>query len=59
MWSMSRLHVISVICLGLDTMYTVRGVRGLGMNMLTLDTKMSLYSEDQGLQVVEMCIRTQ
>jgi len=32
-------------------LYTVRGVRGLGLRMLTLDTKTSLYSEDRGLQV--------
>jgi hypothetical protein len=30
-------------------MYTVRGVRGLGIRMLTLDTT-SLYAEDRGLQ---------
>ncbi len=29
---------------------TVSGVRGLGIRMLTLDTKTSLYTEDQGLQ---------
>jgi hypothetical protein len=32
-------------------LYTVRGVRGLGIRMLTFDTKTSLYAEDQGLQV--------
>jgi hypothetical protein len=32
-------------------LYTVRGVRGLGIRMLTLDTKTSLYAEDRGLQV--------
>jgi hypothetical protein len=32
-------------------MYTVRGVRGLGIRMLTLDTRTSLYTEDRGLQV--------
>jgi hypothetical protein len=32
-------------------MYTVRGVRGLGIRMLTLVTKTSLYTEDRGLQV--------
>jgi hypothetical protein len=32
-------------------LYTVRGVRGLGIRMLTLDTKTSLYREDRGLQV--------
>ena len=32
-------------------LYTVRGVRGLGFRMLTLDTKTSLYAEDRGLQV--------
>ena len=31
-------------------LYTVRGVRGLGIRMLTLDTT-SLYAEDRGLQV--------
>ena len=36
----------------MDTvMYTVRGVWGLGIRMLTLDTKTSLYTEDLGLQV--------
>jgi hypothetical protein len=30
---------------------TVRGVGGLGIRMLTLDTKTSLYAEDRGLQV--------
>ncbi len=30
--------------------YTV-GVRGLGIRMLTLDTKVSLYVEDRGIQV--------
>ena len=29
-------------------LYTVRGVRGLGIRMLTLDTKTSLYVEDRG-----------
>jgi hypothetical protein len=29
-------------------LYTVRGVRGLGIRMLTLDTNTSLYSEDLG-----------
>jgi hypothetical protein len=32
-------------------LYTVRGVRGLGIRMLTLVTKTSLYAEDRGLQV--------
>jgi hypothetical protein len=32
-------------------LYTVRGVRGLGIRMLTLDTKKSLYTEDRGIQV--------
>jgi hypothetical protein len=32
-------------------LYTVRGVRGLGNRMLTIDTKKSLYSEDRGPQV--------
>jgi hypothetical protein len=32
-------------------LYTVRGVRGLGIRMLTLDTKTSLYAEDRELQV--------
>jgi hypothetical protein len=32
-------------------LYIVRGVRGLGIRMLTLDTKTSLYDEDQGFQV--------
>ncbi len=32
-------------------LYTVRGVGGLGIRMLTLDTKTSLYAEDRGLQV--------
>ena len=37
----------------LDTvLYTVRGVRGLGIRMLTLDTKTSLYTEVQGFQVL-------
>jgi hypothetical protein len=31
--------------------YTVRGVRGLGIRMLTLGTKTYLYVEDLGLQV--------
>ena len=31
--------------------HTVRGVGGLGIRMLTLDTKTSLYTEDRGLQV--------
>ncbi len=35
-----------------DTQFcTVRGVRGLGIRMLTIDTKTSLYDEDRGLQV--------
>jgi hypothetical protein len=33
------------------TLTTVRGVRGLGIRMLTVDTKTSLYTEDRGLQV--------
>ena len=32
-------------------LYTVRGVRGLGIRMLTFDTKTSLYIEDRGLQI--------
>jgi hypothetical protein len=32
-------------------LYTVRGVRGLGIRMLTIDTKTSLYTEDRELQV--------
>jgi hypothetical protein len=32
-------------------LYTVRGVRGLGIRMLTFDTKTSLYAEDRELQV--------
>ncbi len=32
-------------------LYTVGGVRGLGIRMLTFDTKTSLYIEDRGLQV--------
>ena len=32
-------------------LYTVRGVRGLGIRMLTVDTKPSLYAEDRGIQV--------
>ncbi len=32
-------------------MYTVRGVRGLGIRMLTLDTRTSLHAEDRGFQV--------
>ncbi len=32
-------------------LYTVRGVRGLGIRMLTLDTKTSLYTEDRGIHV--------
>ena len=37
---------------GDTVLYTVRGVRGLGIRMLTLDTKTSLYAEDRGrLQV--------
>ena len=36
----------------LDTvLHTVRGVGGLGIRMLTLDTETSLYDEDRGLQV--------
>jgi hypothetical protein len=31
-------------------LYTVRGVRGLGIRMLTIDKKTSLYSEDRGLR---------
>ena len=31
--------------------YTVRGVRGMGIKMLTFDTKTSLYTEDLGVQV--------
>jgi hypothetical protein len=30
---------------------TVRGVRGSGIRMLTLDTKTSLFTEDRGFQV--------
>jgi hypothetical protein len=30
---------------------TLLGVRGLGIRMLTLDTKTSLFAEDQGFQV--------
>jgi hypothetical protein len=30
---------------------TVKGVRGLGIRMLTLDTKTSLYGEDRELLV--------
>jgi hypothetical protein len=33
-------------------MYTVRGVRGLGIRMLTLDTRTSLHAEDRGFQVL-------
>ena len=33
-------------------LHTVRGVGGLGIRMLTLDTKTSLYTEDRGLQVL-------
>ena len=33
------------------SVHTVRGVRGLGIRMLTIDTKTSLYTEDRGLQV--------
>ena len=33
-------------------LHTVRGVGGLGIRMLTLDTETSLYAEDRGLQVV-------
>ena len=32
-------------------LYTVRGVRGLEIRMLTLDTKTSMYTEGRGLQV--------
>jgi hypothetical protein len=34
------------------SLYTVRGVRGLGIRMLTLDTKTSMYVEDRGIQVL-------
>jgi hypothetical protein len=34
------------------TLYTVRGVRGLEIRMLTLGTKTSLYTEDRGFQVL-------
>ena len=33
------------------TLTTVRGVRGLGIRMLTIDKKTCLYAEDRGLQV--------
>ena len=41
------------VVVGLETQFCtlVRGVRGLGIRMLTLDTKTSLYVEDRGLQV--------
>jgi hypothetical protein len=36
---------------GGTVLYTVRGVSGLGIRMLTIDTKTSLYAEDRGMQV--------
>ena len=36
---------------GHTVLYTVRGVRGLGIRMMTIYTKTSLYDEDRGLQL--------
>ena len=36
---------------GLGTQFCTRGVRELGIRMLTFDTKTSLYVEDRVLQV--------
>ena len=41
----------TVVGLKGTVLYTVRGVRGMGIRMLALDTKTSLYAEDRGLQV--------
>ncbi len=44
-------HIITTVKWWWDFMYSVRSVRGLGIRMLTLDTRTSLYAEDRGLQV--------
>ena len=48
-------HIIILLQSGGGTwgtvLCTVRGVRGMGIRMLTFDTKTSLYTEDRGIQV--------
>ena len=44
-------HIILLRTGGGTVLHTVRGVGGMGIGMLTIDTKTSLYTEDRGLQV--------
>jgi hypothetical protein len=39
-------------------LYTTRGVGGLGIRMLTVDTKTTLYSEESGHNVRAHCAPT-